>query len=58
MDIVASVGEVLQGLISPLSLGDIQKDKWTEDAESAFPGLKLPGVESPKRKSLRCARAN
>lgn len=47
---------MLQGMISPLSLGDNTKERWTEDTESAFSSLKLPGVESPRRKStLRCA---
>ena len=38
-------------MISPLSLGDLPRERWTEDSESAFPSLKLPGVESPRRKS-------
>ena len=54
-DGVNLLGGLLQGLISPL--GDNPKERWTEDAESAFTSLKLPGVESPRRKStLRWAQ--
>ncbi len=49
VDGVDALGELLQGLISPLR--DNPKERWTEDAESAFPSMKLPGVESPRRKS-------
>lgn len=38
-----------QGLISPLSLGELPRERWTDDGESGF--QKLPGIESPKRKS-------
>ena len=43
----------LQGLISPLNLGAMPTDRHPEDAEHAFQTLKLPGMESPRRKSLR-----
>ena len=43
----------MQGLISPLNLGATPTDRYPEDAEHAFQTLKLPGMESPRRKSLR-----
>ena len=43
----------MQGLISPLNLGATSTDRYPEDAEHAFQTLKLPGMESPRRKSLR-----
>ncbi|CAK0783950.1 hypothetical protein CVIRNUC_007153 [Coccomyxa viridis] len=43
----------LAGLISPLNLGATPTDRYPEDAEHAFQTLKLPGMESPRRKSLR-----
>lgn len=51
----------MQGLISPLNLGDGSKLRLTDDGEppaANFPSLKLPGqTDSPAKSRLRFAWA-
>lgn len=47
----------VQGMISPLNLGDGTKQRLTDDGEALqanFPSLKLPGLDSPAKSRLRC----